>query len=400
MAVEYAAERAAPAAMADVVNGTSAENMKDDLDTPTFASFSRAKINNPLNVSPKPAVRSRIDGLLEKHNVADVDPFALVSDEIHAMADEMKVLLGSDHPVLQTVVKHFFGTEGKMIRPTMVLLMSRALRAHEPLAADMDDGETIAKQKRLGLIAELIHSASLLHDDVIDGADYRRGISTVSSCFGNKVSILAGDYLLSRASVSLSRLRNVQVVECVAKVIEDLVKGEIVQMMDAKAGNDMLFQMYLKKNYLKTASLFSHSLQATAMLGGHSTEAEQIAFEYGDLLGQSFQIQDDLLDFAETLEELGKMPFTDLQSGLATAPVLYAQAEYPELHSMIARKFQHSGDVDAAATCVKKSEGVDMSRSLAHAFGERSVETILKLSPSPERDALARLVTKVLDRKK
>lgn len=174
------------------------------------------------------------------------------------MSGGIKELLLSDHPVLEACAKYFFDTAGggKQIRPTMVLLISYALNASS------NRNPVSPQQKRLAEITEMIHTASLFHDDVIDKATSRRNAASVNQVFGNKVAILGGDFLLSRASVALARLRNLEVVELLSTVIEHLVKGEIMQMKPTssndgsnKAKNTAALEFYLRKNFYKTASL-------------------------------------------------------------------------------------------------------------------------------------------------
>jgi len=335
--------------------------------------------------------------------VSQVDPFNLVQDEVVGLSENIKQLLGSDHPVLSTVARYFFEQDGgKKMRPTLVLLMSRAANAHESPAQENDkemNSAVYASQIRLGEITEMIHTASLLHDDVIDVADTRRGVKSVNQMFGNKLAILAGDFLLARASICLARLRNVEVVEIMSTSIEHLVKGEVMQMKSDIKGPDA-FEYYLRKNYYKTGSLIANSILAGTVLGGHSEEVQTIAFEYGEAIGHAFQLIDDALDFEGSIQSLGKPALADLKQGLATAPILFAQDDFPELRPMIERKFSHSEDVDRAATCVLSSGSIAQTRNMAMSYAEKAIRAVLKLKPSPERDALVHLALKVVNRTK
>lgn len=196
---------------------------------------------------------------------------------MRTLSQGIKALLGSDHPVLAACAKYLFEQDGgKKIRPTMVLLVARAAAADE--AARRRGGVAVngqlpqppvpgplPSQRRLAEITEMIHTASLFHDDVIDEADERRGQPSINKLYGNKMAILAGDFLLARASVSLARLRNVEVVELLSTVIEHLVKGEVMQSRpqagklleegDGEPGEAAL-RYYLHKNYYKVR-LFS-----------------------------------------------------------------------------------------------------------------------------------------------
>ncbi len=335
--------------------------------------------------------------------VRDVDPFELIQGDLAKLSKNIKDLLGSDHPVLATVARYFFDQDGgKKMRPALVLLMARAAAAHEPPQAPAGGAAppvSYAAQIRLAEITEMIHTASLLHDDVIDVSDTRRGMKSVNQMFGNKLAILAGDFLLARASVCLARLRNLEVVEVLSTVIEHLVKGEVMQMKGDLRGQDA-FEYYLRKNYYKTGSLIANSVMAGTLLAGHSLEVQRIAFDYGESIGHAFQLVDDALDFEGSIASLGKPALADLKQGLATAPVLFAQEAHPELRAMIGRKFSDPADVDHAALYVKQSNSIPQTKQLAMAYAEKAIDSVLKLKPSPERDALVHLALKVVQRNK
>ncbi|EST07470.2 Polyprenyl synthetase [Kalmanozyma brasiliensis GHG001] len=385
------------------------------------------------------------------------DPLSLVSSELSSLRSNVSSLLGSGHPSLDTIAKYYFQAEGKHVRPLIVLLMSKAVNGLSPLypellaqaqntASRSDTGKSIERdmgineplspgsvlndfnphmesiegslptsasqqdgnaaaalastsgailptQRRLAEITEMIHVASLLHDDVIDASPLRRGAPSAPSAFGNKLSILGGDFLLGRASVALARLRDAEVVELLATVIANLVEGEVMQLKSqaaaesgeaastnshaniweseglfahtmgmnesqAKQAVDAAmsaqnqptpahFSLYLQKTYLKTAALIAKSTRASVILAGcgadavanaglSSSVAEEMrrirdaAYGYGRNLGIAFQLVDDLLDFQSTSAAFGKPSGgADLRLGLATAPVLYAWQELP-----------------------------------------------------------------------
>lgn len=277
----------------------------------------------------------------------------------------LQSLLGTDHPVLEACAKYLFELDGgKKIRPTMVLLVARAAAAHAPRsvsnvnghhASDPESPGPLPSQKRLAEITEMIHTASLFHDDVIDEADARRGVPSINKLYGNKMAILAGDFLLARASVSLARLRNVEVVELLSTVIEHLVKGEVMQsrpqaLLDGSGATDdgrAALEYYLHKNYYKTGSLMANSCRAAVLLAGHGEALQAQAFAYGRHVGLAFQLVDDVLDFEQSSEILGKPALNDLRQGLATAPVLLAAQRFPrEVAELIKRKFRSEGDVE------------------------------------------------------
>ncbi|ETV88190.1 hypothetical protein H257_01501 [Aphanomyces astaci] len=347
-----------------------------------------------------------IHGARSTRHISDpvtVDPFALVKDSIVSVSANIKMILGSDHPVLEAVAKYFFDNDGgKKIRPTMILLVSQAAEADR--VADQStfpkSPEYIAaSQQRLAEITEMIHTASLLHDDVIDEADTRRGMQSVNKVFGSKLSILAGDFLLARSSICLARLRSLEAVELMSTAIEHLVKGEVMQMRHAdKGGTISPFEYYLRKNYYKTGSLMANSCKASLVLGDHSDRVCELGFAYGRHLGLAFQLIDDVLDYSG--QNTGKPMLADLRAGLATAPVLLAQEEFPVLKELVARNFSLEGDIDLAADLVEKSVGLQKSKDLAIAQAELACQAALQFTPSPARDGLVKLAQLVITRTK
>jgi geranylgeranyl pyrophosphate synthase len=373
--------------------------------------------------------------------ISAVDPFALARNELSALAHSIRGdLIGTDHPVLHQAASYFFQTTadgGKKIRPLMVLLISRALSetvgASGPaLPAELTQndapalfasplpwqrGDLPSAQRRLAEISEMIHTASLFHDDVIDGSDTRRGMPSAHKVFGNKTAILAGDYLLARASICLARLRHVHVVETMSTIIEHLVRGEVMQMRgnvgsrgndgsseasasDLDSGCTQRLQYYLRKNFYKTASLMANSCKSAALLGNYPPDLVLASYRYGKHVGMAFQLVDDSLDFEGTLSQLGKPSLADLKAGLATAPVLFAAQEFSELYPLMDRKFREDGDVERAVELVFASKGLERTKDLARAHAEVAMDSILALKASDHRDSLVLLANTVVARTK
>ncbi|GAB9464856.1 Solanesyl diphosphate synthase [Globisporangium polare] len=334
-----------------------------------------------------------------------VDPFRLVQDEMADINGSIKKILGSDHPVLSAVAQYFFEHDGgKKVRPTMILLIAHAAEAHRaavgsPLPPNQSAEFTLAAQQRIAEITEMIHTASLLHDDVIDESDTRRGVPSVNKVFGAKLAILAGDFLLARSSVCLARLRSLEAVELMSTAIEHLVKGEVMQMKNADGRDGITpFEYYLRKNYYKTGSLMSNSCKAALELGKHEERVAGLGFAYGRHIGLAFQLIDDVLDYQG--HQSGKPLLADLKSGLATAPLLLAQEEFPVLRELAARKFERDGDIELASELVEKSTGIERSRELAIGQAELACQAVMQFAPSPARDALVRLAQMVVYRSK
>lgn len=321
------------------------------------------------------------------------------------------------------------------------------------LATEPGESHILPTQRRLAEITEMIHVASLLHDDVIDSSELRRGSPSAPAAFGNKLSILGGDFLLARASVALARLRNCEVVELLATVIANLVEGEVMQLQaqatnakpapqksafhtfwdeqgngmfeDATAGNGQgpsmaRFEHYLQKTYLKTAALIGKSARAATILGGFGADAikasgcgeeaeamaqsvRDAAYSYGRNVGIAFQLVDDLLDFRSTSAGFGKPSGgADLRLGLATAPVLFAWQQYPDegLKGMVERKFANEGDVEHTLAVVRRSDGLARTSDLAQYHARLATEALMTIPQSEARDALQQLNEQIIKRVK
>lgn len=314
--------------------------------------------------------------------------FFPVEADLRLLTDNLKQLVGARHPILYAAAEHLFGAGGKRLRPAIVLLLARAT---------MLDQEITAKHRRLAEITEMIHTASLVHDDVIDEAELRRGVPTVHSSFGNRVAVLAGDFLFAQSSWYLANLDNLVVVKLLSQVIMDLAEGEIQQGLN-RFDTSLSIDAYLEKSYYKTASLIANSSKAVGVLSAVSPEMIDQLYQYGRHIGLAFQIVDDILDFTGSSDDLGKPAASDLKSGNLTAPVLYALEEKPYLEGLIEREFAQEGDLEQAIEFVMHSNGIDRSRQLAAHHAQQAVENLVGLSPSPERQALIDLADYVLSR--
>ncbi|KAL1503138.1 hypothetical protein AB1Y20_011200 [Prymnesium parvum] len=316
------------------------------------------------------------------------DPYALVSSQLRPLDESLSELIGNDHPVLTRVAHHFFELAGKRFRPTAVLLAARAANG---------GAEATERQVRLAEITEMIHAASHLHNDVHDGADGRRGTRAASRIYGNKVAVLAGDFLLARASVFLSRLRDCEATGLIAQAIEESVHGEL---MHARAAPGELLRIgeYVGMAERKTAALVSLSCRASALVGGHSAEAADALQLYGRHLGVAYQLIDDLLDFGSSSNARGEPALSDVERGLATAPTLFALEEFPEIADVIHRRFADEGDAALITRLVQRSDGVKRTQELATSHARAAAESIGVLAPSRARDGLLRLCADVLNR--
>lgn len=306
----------------------------------------------------------------------------------------IKKELKSERAELEEIATYYFDGQGKAYRPMIVILIGRAFNRH--LGKDIELSEA---QKVVAMVAEMIHTSSLVHDDVIDSADTRRGKPSVNVLYGQRKSILAGDYILSRASQMLAKLENEDILVVLSHILLDLVRGEFMQM-STKPGENQRFDHYINKSFKKTASLIAYTCKAVTLLSGACEAKQEAAFEYGRNLGIAFQLVDDLLDFESSQSELGKPAAADLKLGLATAPVLYASAQYAELDAMIARRFSEPGDVEKAYGLVMKSDGLIKTKELAKKHVDEALSHISDICESGEKRALINLAQMTINRRK
>ncbi|KAF8898042.1 isoprenoid synthase domain-containing protein [Gymnopilus junonius] len=402
------------------------------------------------------------------------DPFKLLAPQLAELRTSLLSMLGSGHPAISEITKYYFRHPSKQVRPIIVLLLAQATNGlggdwsrklweaeceHAGGRADELDrpwtrpdlhrhskpttfsepssssSSTLAHtvlptQIRLAQIVEMMHTASLLHDDVIDASALRRGAPSAPASFGNKLSVLGGNFILGRASAALSRLGDSEVTELIASVLSNLVEGEILQLREVKldeeeegaasssssaADTDAItkkirdgrqtsrdaWNVYLQKTYLKTASLMAKGARSAVVLGG-CREGEvwkEIAYAYGRNLGIAFQLVDDVLDYESASATLGKPGGADLQLGLATGPALYAWEEHPEMGDLIQRKFERPGDVELARDYVLRSSGVQRTRALAQAYADKAKEVLQALPDSEAKAGLEVLTERVIGRK-
>ncbi|MEO0532582.1 MAG: solanesyl diphosphate synthase [Cyanobacteria bacterium P01_A01_bin.123] len=314
--------------------------------------------------------------------------FSPVEADLRLLTDNLKNLVGARHPILYAAAEHLFGAGGKRIRPAVVLLLARATASESGITP---------QHRRLAEITEMIHTASLVHDDVVDESAVRRGVPTVHSSFGNRIAVLAGDFLFAQSSWYLANLDNLTVVKLLSQVIMDLAEGEIQQGLN-RFDTELSIEAYLEKSYYKTASLIANSAKSVGVLSDIGEAASEQLYGYGRNLGLAFQIVDDILDFTGSVEVLGKPAGSDLQSGNLTAPVLYALEEHPGLAKMIEREFAEADDFEQAIALIEKSRGIERSRELAAYHVKLANHCLSDLPPSDSCQALLDLSNYVLRR--
>ncbi|MCL2930838.1 MAG: solanesyl diphosphate synthase [Trichodesmium sp. MAG_R03] len=314
--------------------------------------------------------------------------FSPVEADLQLLTDNLRELVGARHPILYAAAEHLFRVKGKRVRPAIVLLISRTTMLNQGITP---------KHRRLAEITEMIHTASLVHDDIVDESEIRRGVPTVHSLFTNRVAVLAGDFLFAQSSWYLANLDNLEVVKLLSEVIMDLAEGEIQQGLH-RFDTNLSIEAYLEKSYYKTASLMANSSKAAAIISGVPPELAQNMYYYGRYLGLAFQIVDDILDFTSATESLGKPSFSDLKNGNLTAPTLYAFEEKPALEKILERELAQDGDLEEAIQLIKDSLGIKRSQELATKYAKMAVEYLQSLPDCDSRQALINLTDYVLSR--
>lgn len=314
--------------------------------------------------------------------------FSPVEADLQDLTDNLKRLVGARHPILYAAAEHLFGAGGKRLRPAIVLLISRATLPNQAITP---------QHQRLAEITEMIHTASLVHDDVVDEAEIRRGVPTVNQGFGNRIAVLAGDFLFAQSSWYLANLNNLEVVKLLSEVIMNLAEGEIRQGLN-RFDTSLSLEAYLEKSYYKTASLIANSAKAAALLSQVSPTLQENLYFYGRHFGLAFQIVDDILDFTASAEVLGKPAGSDLRSGNLTAPVLFALEEHPCLETLIEREFAQPGDLEQALTLVCNSRGIERSRELAAQHAKTAIAYLADLPTSEPQQCLVKLAEYTLSR--
>jgi len=281
-----------------------------------------------------------------------------------SVEQEIALQNGSAIQPVAEIVGYLLGGGGKRLRPALLLLSAGACSYRGPSAI------------RLGAVVELIHSATLIHDDVIDGADTRRGRPSANSRWGNHMSVLAGDWLYMQSFEMALRERNFKILDILIELTQNMVEGELIQL--TKLGRiDLTEQDALALATRKTACLFSGCARLGAVLGRQGDGVEQVLAEYGRNAGLAFQLVDDLLDFTASPQKLGKPVLSDLKEGKVTLPLIYAlengeSAGRRMVATVLEEKGFQSVRPEQITALVHNSGALDRARQLACDFASRA----------------------------
>jgi octaprenyl-diphosphate synthase len=320
--------------------------------------------------------------------VATPEAVRLVATDMLEVDAVIRRRLASDVVLVNQISEYIIGAGGKRIRPMLVLLFSNAL------------GFTGAERFELAATVEFIHTATLLHDDVVDESALRRGRQTANALFGNAASVLVGDFVYSRAFQMMVSVNRMRVLEVLADATNVIAEGEVLQLMNMHDA-DISVPEYLRVIRFKTAKLFEASARLGAVLADAGTDVEEACAAYGRSLGTAFQLVDDLLDYEGTTAQLGKNVGDDLREGKPTLPLLLAMEKGSSEERAVIRHAIEHGEVDRLADIVeivRRTGAIAATRDAARREAEHAASQLSRLAPSEYREALLEFCVRSVDR--
>ena len=314
---------------------------------------------------------------------------ALIADDMSAMDAVIARRLQSEVPLVAQVSQYIIAAGGKRLRPALVLLMCGALDYR---------GD---QRFNLAAVVEFIHTATLLHDDVVDESTLRRGRSTANEVFGNPASVLVGDFLYSRAFQMMVEVGDMRVMQTLAEATNVIAEGEVMQLMNMHDAA-LSEEGYLRVIRSKTAKLFEASARLAALLAQSSPAVEQHCAEYGQALGTAFQVIDDVLDYDGEVSEMGKNLGDDLREGKVTLPLIIAMQRGTEAERATIRQAIETGGTGQMAqiiAIVQQTGALQATRDAAAAEALRALNALQTLPRNPYSDALEQLASQLLARR-
>lgn len=304
---------------------------------------------------------------------------ALVETDLAAVDEVIRQRLKSAVPLVDQVAEHIIAGGGKRLRPLLVVLAGRACghqSGHIEAAA----------------FIEFIHTATLLHDDVVDGSSLRRGRYTANEVFGNQASVLVGDFVYSRAFQMMASLTSQPVMEIMAEATNVIAEGEVMQLMNAH-DPQTTEQRYLEVIYRKTAKLFEAGGEVAAVLAGGPLPLRQALARYGRHLGTAYQLVDDVLDYRSDPTTRGKNLGDDLAEGKPTLPLIYALRRGTEVQRAVVRKAIEQGgtELEPIIEAIEATGGLDYAARLSQDAADQALESLKALPDTPYKHGLAAL---------
>ncbi len=313
---------------------------------------------------------------------------ALAAGDMAAIDTLIRTRLASDVVLINQVAEHIVSAGGKRLRPMLVMLAGRAT------------GAIGAEHHQLAAIVEFIHTSTLLHDDVVDESDLRRGRSTANAIWGNAASVLVGDFLYSRSFQLMVELDRMPVMRILADTTNRIAEGEVLQLLHVR-NPDTDEAAYLNVIERKTAVLFAAGTRLGALASGADEATQQALYDYGMQLGYAFQIADDVLDYSGDADALGKNLGDDLAEGKATLPLIHAMAQAtPDVRARL-RSIVETGDTDAlpdVLAAIETAGSLDYSRARALEYAEAAERALDGLTDNDAVSALRGLARYAVER--
>ena len=313
---------------------------------------------------------------------------ALVATDMQAVDDVIQARLASDVVLVNQLSHYIVNSGGKRLRPMLSLMASRAYGYEGDL------------HHTLAAIIEFIHTATLLHDDVVDESELRRGQETANALFGNAASVLVGDFLYSRAFEMMVDLKSMKVMQILAETTNVIAEGEVMQLMNCHDA-DTTEQRYLDVIHAKTAKLFEAATRLGAVLCDRPEEEEKAMASYGMHLGTAFQLIDDVLDYSSSSEEMGKNVGDDLAEGKPTLPLIYAMRNGTQEQSNVVRKAIEEGGLEylePVMQAIKETGAIEYTEKTAKNEAELAIQQLAHLPESDYKLALENLARYSVDR--
>ncbi len=311
-----------------------------------------------------------------------------VQEQLHLVEARLHAQAGDRHPDLRAALEQILSAGGKRIRPTLGLLVGNML------------GAPADKLITLGAAVELLHTATLVHDDLIDGSLLRRGMPTLNARWSPAATVLTGDFLFARAAKLAAETDHLPLMNAFAETLATIVNGELNQMFTSRGVINR--ENYYQRIYAKTASLFEMIAAAAAMISPVGQDTIEVMRSLGYETGIAFQIVDDVLDFTGEQTTVGKPIGSDLLNGLVTLPAIYFAESHPEdedVKSLSDGGWANHDRMTRLVESIRKTDCVQKAMVEANQHVERALQTLEGFEPSPEREALENLARFIVDRK-
>ena len=319
---------------------------------------------------------------------AQTHPLSVIAADMQAVDAAIRTQLHSDVALVSQIADYIISAGGKRIRPALVLLMAKAW------------GYQGEDHYKLAAVVEFIHTATLLHDDVVDESDLRRGRKTANAMFGNAASVLVGDFVYSRAFQMMVSVNSMRVMQILADATNVIAEGEVLQLMNMH-DPDVTEERYLQVIRSKTAKLFEAATELGSLIAGAPEQQVAAATEYGRSLGTAFQLIDDVLDYSGDSSAIGKNVGDDLREGKPTLPLIYLMQHGTSQQRELVRACIANGDeahFDQVLAAITSSGALDYTRRQAEAARDRAIEAINGLPSGTGKEALQSLANFAVDR--